>query len=753
MKSLLPASLVCAAALALPARSLAAPAPAATLLAAQEDLVDLEKKVQTERDDVDPEVIDQITEAGGRGAMEVLLRCYNEHLASIYMRRIVLSRLSEFDGIEDAFEPALEHLANVAASESKRELRAAAIESLGRCRENGRTFLALIVESPAEDAVRERAMELHLRLGGEEDLKWYTKIFERTRAQAIKEAGGGKDNKDKKKRKKKKKKGEAEEPSADRKEIVWPTAKLKALALEAILPSRKDEDLARDIERNLLDPRTAQIARTAFVELAKRDSPRALEFADALLSRPDFRGVDRALAASVIFKKKGASAAKELIDIAKKPTTQAVLRNEIADLLSDLGDPKVDKLLIKLVGKGKGHQKAFAIRATRHINDEKFVKKIRKGIKDKEPAVAVATIMAVCERKDREAVKDLEKLIEKTKVDAVREATLRGLSLIYDGENSWVERLVEYSAAEDVDLRNAALNEVRRLGRRNTVDLFKERLGHADWSTRMIALQALEDQRDVALLGPIIEQMQAEEGRMSVEFGKSLFRLTGQPFGKNPGVWKRWFDKEGSSAKLVDASEVEGLLVEAEERRLKDTSAAEFFGIRIESHRVVFIIDVSGSMQAPTRGRYVDEPGKPRIEVAKKELAKAIEALEDNSLFNILPFSNGVEAWIEDGIEASKESTREDALEYVSRLGPFGGTNLFGSLEAAFEDEDVDTIFVLSDGEPSVGDIIDPQIIRETVMEMNETRNVVIHAVSVGLDLDVLRGLAEDSGGTYVAIP
>ena len=58
---------------------------------------------------------------------------------------------------------------------------------------------------------------------------------------------------------------------------------------------------------------------------------------------------------------------------------------------------------------------------------------------------------------------------------------------------------------------------------------------------------------------------------------------------------------------------------------------------------VAFVIDVSGSMQEPTRGRYVNEPGKPRIEVAKAELSKAIEALEENALFNILPFSAGVE--------------------------------------------------------------------------------------------------------------
>lgn len=752
MKSLLrvPALWICALVPAAGAVAATAPAPAAPG-ADDETLRDLEARIEAQRDDVDPEVIATIAEMGDRAAMEVLLRAYDQ-FGSIYMRRAVLVRLVQFDEVEDAYEPALEHLANIATQGRSRDLRVAAIETLGRCREHGKTFLGLIVEAPAADEIRERALELHVRLGGEEDLVWYRKIYDRTGRQAIDEAGGGQAKDDKKKRRKRKKKGE-EAPPEEKKEIVWPTIQLKAIALGAIMPTMEEGDLAQAVERYLGNSRTAPIARTAFQELARRGSKRALDFADALISRPDFRGTDRALAAQVIVKERGGAAAKELIDIAKKTTTQAVLRNEIAALLSGLEDEKVDKLLLKLVGKGKGAQKAFAIRATSHIRDDKLTKKIRKGIRDKDPLVAIATIDALAARKDRDSIEDLEKLLAKTKDDDVRQVVLRGLSFIYDGENAWVERLKEYGGHEDLDLRNAALNEIRRLGRRNTAELFRERLSHPAWSTRLIALHALEDQRDAALLGPIVEQMQSESGRMSIEFGDTLFRLTGEPFGDSAAVWKRWFDNEGKDAKIIDESEVESLLAMAEERRLKAVSGAEFFGIRIESHRVAFVVDVSGSMQEPTRGRYVNEPGEPRIEVAKAELSKAIEALEENALFNILPFSAGVETWISDGVEASKESSREEALEFVSRLGPFGGTNLFGGLEAAFEDQDVDTIFVLSDGEPSVGDIIDPQLIREAIQEMNATRDVVIHAVSVGLDLEILRWLAEDTGGTYVGIP
>ena len=88
-------------------------------------------------------------------------------------------------------------------------------------------------------------------------------------------------------------------------------------------------------------------------------------------------------------------------------------------------------------------------------------------------------------------------------------------------------------------------------------------------------------------------------------------------------------------------------------------------------------------------------------------------------------------------------------VDHAQELVADGGTNLYGALEYAFEDPDIDTIFVLSDGEPSVGDLIDPQSIRDAVVEMNATRGVVIHTIAIGGSLDVLEWLAEDSSGRY----
>ena len=86
----------------------------------------------------------------------------------------------------------------------------------------------------------------------------------------------------------------------------------------------------------------------------------------------------------------------------------------------------------------------------------------------------------------------------------------------------------------------------------------------------------------------------------------------------------------------------------------------------------------------------------------------------------------------------------------VEKLGPFGGTNLYGALRDAFADPDVDTIFVMSDGEPSVGDVVDPLMIRENVAAWNEHRGIVLNTIAIGGQFQILEWLAEDSGGTHV---
>ena len=56
---------------------------------------------------------------------------------------------------------------------------------------------------------------------------------------------------------------------------------------------------------------------------------------------------------------------------------------------------------------------------------------------------------------------------------------------------------------------------------------------------------------------------------------------------------------------------------------------------------------------------------------------------------------------------------------------------------------------MLSDGEPSVGEVTDPELIRERVATWNEHRRIVIHTIGVGGTFQILEWLATDSGGSH----
>lgn len=253
-------------------------------------------------------------------------------------------------------------------------------------------------------------------------------------------------------------------------------------------------------------------------------------------------------------------------------------------------------------------------------------------------------------------------------------------------------------------------------------------------------------------ISAIIVRMGKEEGRMRNEFANTLWRLTGQPYAESAEGWDNWWKGARDAFVILSDADLAKVKTGEEEWRLRQTTrvVSNFFGIRIISHRVIFIVDVSGSMEEGLANDYRGKPGAKRIEVARSELAKCIQGLDSSALFNIVPFSGDAERWVDGSLAACNDKNRADAVEYVEKLKAGGGTNLFGALQTAFADPDVDTIFVLSDGEPSMGEIIEPLQIREQIQAWNEHRHIVLHTIAIGGQFPILEWLAQDSGGTHV---
>jgi Mg-chelatase subunit ChlD len=164
----------------------------------------------------------------------------------------------------------------------------------------------------------------------------------------------------------------------------------------------------------------------------------------------------------------------------------------------------------------------------------------------------------------------------------------------------------------------------------------------------------------------------------------------------------------------------------------------------VQGSRIVFVLDLSGSMDWPMDEK--DANGKStkliRLDFAKRELNRAMDVISPNSQFNLVTFNGDdeAEAWSKEFVTAN-EKNRERFRRHVASLKARGGTNLWSGLEQALSIKGqtygsryataADEVFILSDGAPSVGQVTDPIEILRLVQECNRFANVRINTVFI----------------------
>ncbi|WP_158079951.1 DUF4476 domain-containing protein [Archangium sp. Cb G35] len=180
----------------------------------------------------------------------------------------------------------------------------------------------------------------------------------------------------------------------------------------------------------------------------------------------------------------------------------------------------------------------------------------------------------------------------------------------------------------------------------------------------------------------------------------------------------------------------------------------------IRSKRAIFVVDVSGSMEA----RFTTNRGESltRLQFVQRELQSVLkEQLPEDAKFNLVVFSTRVQTWKPRLVPATPRSVQE-AVQYVGALQQGGGTNIHGALEKAFADSEVDAVYFLTDGMPTDGKKKAPAKILEDVAAWNARRKVVVNTVAFLMgsfnsdnkprSRELMLQLAKATGGVYRAI-
>jgi len=284
--------------------------------------------------------------------------------------------------------------------------------------------------------------------------------------------------------------------------------------------------------------------------------------------------------------------------------------------------------------------------------------------------------------------------------------------------------------------------------------LLGQRLDDPNWPVRAAVIRELSRVPRRESIDLLVARLAKEDGRLRDDIAEALRALTGQNFLPEPDPWRIWWEKSRDAWRPPQQPTSGDEPAPGQEK-----GVVYFYGIRASSKRVVFCLDVSGSMNFPLDGQGGE--GAPRIEKAKHELVQALTGLPDDARFTIVVYNTDVRTW-KNSLQEASPRNKASARKFVEGLEPDGATNIFDALVTALEiaapparnrEPGADTIFFLTDGLPTHGRIIEPHQILDEITRRNRVLGVSIHTVGVSKEqgAGLLLNLARRNGGRYVA--
>ncbi|RMH03860.1 MAG: VWA domain-containing protein [Planctomycetota bacterium] len=343
-----------------------------------------------------------------------------------------------------------------------------------------------------------------------------------------------------------------------------------------------------------------------------------------------------------------------------------------------------------------------------------------------------ARCLALC---GASAIEDLRELAERRDPVVRAEAVYALVQLDAAGGEAFGRRILA-DRRQPAEARVAAL---RGLDARRSPFARPEALrwlAQSDQSLLWECLAVLRRNPDLADAPYLVDLLHRRSGRAANEAVRLLQRLTGYKVGRDPEAWRYWLLKH----------EAEGTPFRAPAASADDqTVSVAWHGIPILGEKVVFVLDSSGSMEAPL----AENPGETRGSRAVAELLRLLPQLPERAEFDLIFFESSVHSFAH-RLVSRRPETLAEAAAWLRRRRFAGATNLSGGLREAFAREGVEEIFLLSDGEPSAGEVTDPDRIAAQVRRWNRWRNVRLNTVSFGAPAaarDFLADLARNHDG------
>lgn len=391
--------------------------------------------------------------------------------------------------------------------------------------------------------------------------------------------------------------------------------------------------------------------------------------------------------------------------------------------------------------------------------------------------VVEASVAAFRKIASKDALAEMLKL-SKAKAESPR---LRAYVVWGLGDRGDLKELTDLFEDKSPLLQIAVMDCLADRAEASSTPLFLRVLGeNRTWEVKWLALKGLEKGADEKAIEPLIENLarcKPDEGRLKDQYIRVLKKLLDSDLETDdPNTWKSALIAKKSGAEMAPG--------------LTMVEPTSFYGLKTRSTRLVFLLDRTGSMEAPgseperppfklppeATGSEKEPPqeklardectkivkkwmaltARTRIEVAKKEIILTIHVLRPSVHFNIVWYETTPSPWKQELVPATW-ANKLDAIQAADKITASGGTNIWDAVEVAYKmlelpqqkqavspvmldkkasyatsTNGVDTIFLMTDGKPNQGRIMAPDDILSELRKVNRLRKVTIHTICVG---------------------
>ncbi|KAF0241288.1 MAG: HEAT repeat-containing [Planctomycetota bacterium] len=399
--------------------------------------------------------------------------------------------------------------------------------------------------------------------------------------------------------------------------------------------------------------------------------------------------------------------------------------------------------------------RAMAVRAIGMFGNKGKEEVLVAALKDPAWQVKEEAAFALFDRRSTAAAEPLAKLL----TDAAWQPHAAALYALGAGApDKFREALPKAQKDKSYEVRIAACEGAFEAGQEDGFGAAGVALKDEAWQVRVAAIAVMEQVWENRCIEPLIDAMVKEKGRLRYDFTMALRRMTGKEIGFNAADWKLWWNTAKDTFKIGKKPSKRGANIAVG----SGGTEVAFYDVPILSDRIGFTIDFSGSMfdDDQKTGGSGEQKGRKQIDIALEEFQKTVQALKPDVKINLLVMST--QAIIEKvrvfskllvSVSAARPKILTWAFDAKKKLEPIkrGRGDMWDAYEELMADEDIDTMFILSDGGPSYGACVDKAHFLVELRRSNRYRKVMIHTVLTGKGAEkFMEDMAEMTGGQAV---